>query len=348
MSKQTNNTHSAPSAASCLTHSATGQGPEYRTKYAFDAFGNLLASTGGTPNEYLYSGERWDPNLQFYYLRLRLFNPQTGRFWTRDTFEGVLSEPRTLHKYLYAENDPVNLIDPTGNFSFIELLSVQTIDRIVKVMQGIGANVATRQASVSLLRSQLLKRMSAQSLSRVGNALAKKITQGWFKKYVKQFSKNMTRVAVLKVGSSTPAIRNHIADNIMHKKYTVLSSYLGREGAVLRSLNRGVALSDRFRKEPDGNTLAVKNGRNNSFDEFPFASSLQGAALFPQWNSVRAVPAIENSRQGGQLSAHYRANQYRPGFTTIVIPMGYGPDSTELEKQAREMVAGMLRDLLGH
>jgi RHS repeat-associated protein len=40
MSKQTKNAHSAPSAASCLTHSATGQSPEYRTKYVYD--GNLV------------------------------------------------------------------------------------------------------------------------------------------------------------------------------------------------------------------------------------------------------------------------------------------------------------------
>jgi hypothetical protein len=37
MNKQTKNTHSAPSAISCMAHSVTSQGPEYRTKYDFDS-----------------------------------------------------------------------------------------------------------------------------------------------------------------------------------------------------------------------------------------------------------------------------------------------------------------------
>src|SRR5437899_781262 len=41
MSKQPKTTHSAPSAANCLTHSAAGQGPEHRTKYQYDALGQV-------------------------------------------------------------------------------------------------------------------------------------------------------------------------------------------------------------------------------------------------------------------------------------------------------------------
>jgi len=44
----------------------------------------------------------------------RYLNPQTGRFWTRDLFEGAKYDPDSLHKYLYTENDPINSIDPSG------------------------------------------------------------------------------------------------------------------------------------------------------------------------------------------------------------------------------------------
>jgi len=83
--------------------------------YTFDAFGNLIASTGTTPNDFLYVGERYDANLGFYYLRARYMNPQSGRFQTMDTFEGVIRDPLTLHKYLYANVDPVNRLDPSGH-----------------------------------------------------------------------------------------------------------------------------------------------------------------------------------------------------------------------------------------
>nr|MBA2702657.1 PKD domain-containing protein [Blastocatellia bacterium] len=43
--------------------------------YDYDAFGNLISRTGTTSNDYLYSGEQFDANLGFYYLRARYMNP---------------------------------------------------------------------------------------------------------------------------------------------------------------------------------------------------------------------------------------------------------------------------------
>jgi RHS repeat-associated protein len=82
--------------------------------YSYDTFGNLLNSTGTTPNSYLYRGEQYDPNLGLYYLRARYMNPVTGRFMSRDPNAGRLKDPKSLHKYLYASGDPVNRIDPRG------------------------------------------------------------------------------------------------------------------------------------------------------------------------------------------------------------------------------------------
>jgi RHS repeat-associated protein len=84
--------------------------------YTYDAFGNLIAQTGNTPNEYLYAGEQYDANSGFYYLRARYMNPSSGRFWTMDSYEGNDSDPLSLHKYLYGNGNPVNVLDPTGQF----------------------------------------------------------------------------------------------------------------------------------------------------------------------------------------------------------------------------------------
>ena len=86
--------------------------------YTYDAFGNLIARTGTTPNDYLYAGERFDANVGFYHLRARFMNPQTGRFQTSDSFEGSPFDPLSLHKYLYANADPINNVDPSGFFTF--------------------------------------------------------------------------------------------------------------------------------------------------------------------------------------------------------------------------------------
>jgi RHS repeat-associated protein len=82
--------------------------------YTYDAFGKLLSQTGTTPNVYLFSGERFDFDLGQYHLRARNYSPDRGRFTTIDPFSGYIDEPISLHKYLYAQADPVNLIDPLG------------------------------------------------------------------------------------------------------------------------------------------------------------------------------------------------------------------------------------------
>jgi RHS repeat-associated protein len=67
----------------------------------------LINSTGSTPNNYLYRGEQFDPDLGLYYLRARYYNPVTGRFLTMDPEASRPAYPRSLHKYLYASGDPV-------------------------------------------------------------------------------------------------------------------------------------------------------------------------------------------------------------------------------------------------
>jgi RHS repeat-associated protein len=88
--------------------------------YEYDAWGNTINSAGTTPNNYLYRGEQFDSDLGFYYLRARYFNPVTGRFVTRDSKAGNPRGPATLHKYLYADGDPVNGRDPSGHQDLIE------------------------------------------------------------------------------------------------------------------------------------------------------------------------------------------------------------------------------------
>jgi RHS repeat-associated protein len=89
-------------------------------EYFYDAFGVELARTGSTENDYLFTGEQYDAGLGNYYLRARYYDQGMGRFTQQDTWMGRNSDPITLHKYLYAGNDPVNNIDPSG-YSFVSI-----------------------------------------------------------------------------------------------------------------------------------------------------------------------------------------------------------------------------------
>jgi RHS repeat-associated protein len=86
-------------------------------RYAYDASGTVIWSGGVTPNNILYTGEQYDPDLKLYYLRARYMNPNTGRFLAMDTFGGHQSDPMSLHKYLYCGENPVNSTDFSGHDS---------------------------------------------------------------------------------------------------------------------------------------------------------------------------------------------------------------------------------------
>jgi len=46
---------------------------------------------------YLYTGEYYDENTGFYYLRARYMNPETGSFISLDTYQGNAYDPASLH-----------------------------------------------------------------------------------------------------------------------------------------------------------------------------------------------------------------------------------------------------------
>jgi len=103
--------------------------------YRYDAYGKTLDETGTVNNKYLFAGEQFDEGLGDYYLRQRYYDADSGRFTRRDTYEGRLDKPLTLHKYLYTHNNPINGIDPTGLFTLAELSARDVIFGILATIK---------------------------------------------------------------------------------------------------------------------------------------------------------------------------------------------------------------------
>jgi RHS repeat-associated protein len=116
--------------------------------YQFDAFGAQIASTGTTPNPYLYSGERFDSNLNLYQLRARFYNMLTGRFETMDPYTGKIIDPATLHKYVYTRNNPVNRLDASGKDDWVEQNLLKGISSRTLLSVFTGLSHASRIAYV--------------------------------------------------------------------------------------------------------------------------------------------------------------------------------------------------------
>jgi RHS repeat-associated protein len=94
--------------------------------FNYDAYGNRKDSASAQTN-LLYSGEWYDNVTLQYYLRARWYSPATGRFNTMDPFAGNNQDPQSLHKYLYAHCNPINSSDPSGTYSFGEMVCVAGI-----------------------------------------------------------------------------------------------------------------------------------------------------------------------------------------------------------------------------
>ena len=75
--------------------------------HEFDPYGNPVDDSGGEP--YGYTGEWWENEVGLLHLRARWYDPEVGRFITRDPSE--LEE----NLYEYAKSNPIRFGDPSGN-----------------------------------------------------------------------------------------------------------------------------------------------------------------------------------------------------------------------------------------
>ena len=82
----------------------------------FDAYGvaAATANAGNFSTPVGYRGERFDATLGQYYLRARLYDPQSGRFTSQDPFGGTYGDPLQSMRYGYAGANPVVGMDPSG------------------------------------------------------------------------------------------------------------------------------------------------------------------------------------------------------------------------------------------
>ena len=77
--------------------------------YRYDAFGNEQTKDENDQNPFRYCGEYYDGETGNTYLRNRYYSPNIGRFITEDPIRDG------MNWYIYANNNPVIRIDPSGN-----------------------------------------------------------------------------------------------------------------------------------------------------------------------------------------------------------------------------------------
>ncbi|MDH3760002.1 MAG: Ig-like domain-containing protein [Gammaproteobacteria bacterium] len=263
------------------TRTLTGSDGNASDQYYYDAFGKLLASSGLTANDYLFTGEQYDQGLDNYYLRARYYDQSIGRFTQMDTWMGVNNVPITLHKYLYANADPVLNIDPTGKYT---LASVGVSNNIRGGLTTTATN--TLRTSVNKAITATLKTVGRQS------ARAVKMIRTCLKK------KDNCRIAIptLIIGSNNRTAAQHIRNYQKSGRGFVLTYMSRKRSNFQRKMCPGI------------NPLL-------DCDEYPFQRTVQWGNGKPPAVSYRAINRRHNRSSGAYFGVLVRLAKLRSAKT---------------------------------
>jgi RHS repeat-associated protein len=189
-----------------------GNGQEV-AEFRYDSFGNLQTpealplELGG---DFRFQGQWLESNTDLYHFRARYYDPETGRFVSRDPVEVIETVPESSNPYQFVYNNPLVYSDPTGEFTMVELQSGFATEKALNSIQlqltnharqylidkakgvatnifaGVAETVITELAQLNpLLNSALNEVLSNKQRNRLGPAW-ERLLKGEFKKIIEE------------------------------------------------------------------------------------------------------------------------------------------------------------------
>ncbi len=92
------------------TRLITSENGEITEEIQYEPFGEQI---NVSEEKYTYNGKERD-ETGLYYFGARYYDPEMGRFLTRDPLPGDLLSPQTLNSYVYCLNNPLRYTDSQG------------------------------------------------------------------------------------------------------------------------------------------------------------------------------------------------------------------------------------------
>jgi RHS repeat-associated protein len=91
-----------------------GSGSSVRDRYAYGPYGAMTVVSGTDYEPIRYAGGYFDTTSGLVKFGARYYDSNTGRWTQMDPIGGSIANPATLNGYIYAGDDPINNVDPTG------------------------------------------------------------------------------------------------------------------------------------------------------------------------------------------------------------------------------------------
>ncbi|WP_261854536.1 RHS repeat-associated core domain-containing protein, partial [Clostridium folliculivorans] len=136
---------------------------QVKDKYRYDPYGEVKhggfwgSNATHYENFYGYNGEDYNRLSGLDYLRARYYEPESGRFLTRDSYLGNVMQPLTLNRYAYALNNPMMYTDPSGHWpgwldkaaSAVSSFASSVVDTVVDTVSKVRDYVRDRIADAN-------------------------------------------------------------------------------------------------------------------------------------------------------------------------------------------------------
>jgi RHS repeat-associated protein len=86
---------------------------------SYDPYGVTVedVAVAGVETSYGFTNEYTDYYIKLINLRSRLYDPSSGRFLTRDSWQGNYNRPLSLNRWIFVEGNPINQADPSGQYA---------------------------------------------------------------------------------------------------------------------------------------------------------------------------------------------------------------------------------------
>lgn len=145
-------------------------------EYHLDAWGNFRfpGEINAAARHFAYTGYRFMPEAGLYFAVSRFYDPQHGRFITQDTYLGKIDDVPTLHRYVYARNNPTGYIDPDGHESYRQWIGLDrpTASVELEFLKNFGYNAWNAISFGALNRQDTLVEKSEAGLITEGQYVA--------------------------------------------------------------------------------------------------------------------------------------------------------------------------------
>ncbi|MBE6912597.1 MAG: RHS repeat-associated core domain-containing protein [Ruminococcaceae bacterium] len=163
------------------------------TTYTYDAFGNHTETDWhDLDNPFRYSGEYYDEETGFIYLRARYYDPTIGRFISEDPIRDG------LNWYAYCNNNPVMYVDPSGLervFMWTDIFASypeETFSEVMKYILGVKKENVLKDKKTYLSEEECIMvctvygeaaNCSIESWMAIANVIENRVGQREWKKY---------------------------------------------------------------------------------------------------------------------------------------------------------------------